>query len=410
MNEVDVAIVGAGAAGLAAARRLRERGVEALLLEARSRIGGRAHTVVTATGYPVDLGCGWLHSADRNPWVGLARGYGLSIDETQPGWGERLARQGFTADEQAHWFRTREEFYARLERTASEADRPASDLLEPGNRWNELLNAVSTWANGVELDRLSAHDYHRYDDTGLNWRVREGYGALVERFGEGLSVRLSTPVLRIDGSGRLLRLETPAGTLVARALILAVPPSVVAADGILFSPPLPAEKYRAAHGLPLGGNNKLFLSLSGDWPEFGANWHVTGSFTRTRTAAYQMRPHGRPIAEMFLGGRLGVELEAAGVEAMADFAREELSVLFGNRIRAALAPLAHSAWNGDPYSRGSYSAALPGHADDRAVWAAPLDERIFFAGEATSLDQFSTTHGAYLTGLAAADRVLAAAR
>jgi len=408
MSEVDVAIVGAGAAGLAAARRLRERGVEALLLEARARIGGRAHTVVTASGDPVDLGCGWLHSADRNPWVGIARRFGFAIDETQPGWGERLVRQGFSRAEQEDWFRTREEFYARLEQAASQPDRPASELLEPGNRWNELLNAVSTWANSVELDRLSAHDYHRYDDTGINWRVREGYGALVERFGAGLPVRLSTPVARIDWSGQVLRVETRAGTIAARALILAVPPSVIAAEGIAFAPALPTAKLGAAHGLPLGGNNKLFLGLSGDWPEFGANWHVSGSFARTRTAAYQMRPHGRPLVEMFVGGRLGRELEEAGVAAMADFAREELAGIFGSRIRAALTPLAHSAWCTDPYSRGSYSAALPGHADDRAAWAAPLDERIFFAGEAASLDQFSTTHGAYLTGLAAAEQAMAA--
>lgn len=410
MNDVDVAIVGAGAAGLAAADRLRKHGVEALVLEARDRVGGRAHTVTTAPGFPVDLGCGWLHSADRNPWVGIARGFGLAIDETQPGWGGRLVRQGFSRAEEADWFRTREAFYERLEAAASEPDRPAAELLEPGNRWNEFLNAISTWANGVELDRLSAHDYHRYDDTAVNWRVREGYGALVERFGAGLPVRLSAPVRRIDSSGRVLQLETDAGTLRARALILTVPPSVIAADAIVFAPALPSAKLAAAHGLPLGVDNKLYFDLAGDWPEFGANWHVAGSFARTRTASYQMRPHGLPLVEMFVGGRLGLELEEAGAEAMAAFARDELAQIFGSRIRAALTPLASSAWATDPFSRGSYSAARPGHADDRAVWAAPLDERIFFAGEAASLDQFSTTHGAYLTGIAAAERALAAVR
>jgi len=410
MSDVEVAIVGAGAAGLAAARRLRERGVGALVLEARDRVGGRAHTVTTAAGIPVDLGCGWLHSADRNPWVAIARGLGFAIDETQPGWGERLLRQGFSRAEQADWFRTREGFYERLEATAAEPDRPAAELLEPGNRWNELLNAISTWANSVELDRLSAHDYHRYDDTGVNWRVREGYGALVARFGAGLSVRLATPVRRVDWSGRLLQLETDAGTLRARTLILTVPPSVIAAEGIAFAPALPPAKLAAAHGLPLGVDNKLYFGLAGDWPEFGADWHVAGSLARTRTAAYQMRPHGLPLVEMFVGGRLGLELEEAGAEATADFARDELAHLFGSRIRTSLTPLASSAWATDPYSLGSYSAARPGHADDRAIWAAALDERIFFAGEAASLNQFSTTHGAYLTGIAAAERVLAAVR
>src|SRR5271169_1277728 len=99
--DADVVVVGAGAAGLAAARRLGERGLRALVLEARDRIGGRAHTVITATGYPVDLGCGWLHSADRNPWTGIARELGFTVDETLPGWGGRLVRMGYSEAEQA---------------------------------------------------------------------------------------------------------------------------------------------------------------------------------------------------------------------------------------------------------------------------------------------------------------------
>ena len=117
--DADVAVVGAGAAGLAAARRLREQGLRVLVLEARDRIGGRAHTVTTASGFAADLGCGWLHSADRNPWVAIARNLGLTIDQTQPGWGERLVRSGYSRAEQDEWIRTREEFYQRLEESAA---------------------------------------------------------------------------------------------------------------------------------------------------------------------------------------------------------------------------------------------------------------------------------------------------
>jgi len=401
--DVDVVVVGAGAAGLAAAWRLRERGLRALVLEARDRVGGRAHTVMTATDFPVDLGCGWLHSADRNPWTSIARELGFTVDETLPGWGGRLVRMGYSEAEQADWYRARERFYERVEVAASEPDRPASELLEPGSRWNAALDAVSTWANGVELDRLSIHDYHRYDSTDINWRVLEGYGALVARFGASVPVRLKTPVRAIDWSERICRLETAAGSVRASAVILAVPPSVVAAGGIRFTPELSPTKLTAAHGLPLGVDNKLYLSLAGDWPEFDHNWHVFGSIERTATASYQLKPHGRPLVEMFVGGRIGLELERAGTAAMAAFALDELAGLFGGRIRACLTPLAASAWSTDPYSLGSYSHALPGHADDRAAWAAPLENRLFFAGEAAHLSDFSTTHGAYLTGLAAAD-------
>ena len=404
VTDIDVAVVGAGGAGLAAAHRLGERGVSTIVLEARPRTGGRAYTVTTSTGYPVDLGCGWLHSADRNPWVPIARGLGFGIDETLPGWGSRLIRMGYSETEQEDWFRTREAFYERLETAASEPDRAAATLLEPGNRWNGMLDAVSTFANGVELERLSAHDYNRYDSTDINWRVREGYGALVARFGADLPVRLNTPVRRVDWSGRAVALETDAGTVRAQAIVLTVPPSVIAAGGIAFTPDLPAKKLAAAHGLPLGVDNKLFFGLSGPWPELGPNWHVLGSTERTRTAVYQLNAMGHPIVEMFAGGELARDLERAGEAAMAAFGIDELAGRFGNQIRSSLRPLVSSAWSADPYALGSYSFALPGHADDRAVWAEPIDDRIFFAGEAASAHDFSTTHGAYLTGLDAAER------
>src|SRR5258708_27035665 len=133
MTDADVVVIGAGAAGLAAAHRLGERAISTLVLEASDRSGGRAHTVITPAGYPVDLGCGWLHSADRNPWVPIARALGFGIDETLPGWGGRLSRMGFTEADQADWSRTREGFYERLGTAAAQPYPPASTLLEPSN-------------------------------------------------------------------------------------------------------------------------------------------------------------------------------------------------------------------------------------------------------------------------------------
>src|SRR5580704_10107778 len=132
-SEVDVVVVGGGAAGVAAARRLHEAAIDCLIVEARPRLGGRAWTVTDSSGFAVDLGCGWLHSADRNPWVPLARKLGFAVDETAPGWGGRLVRMGFTEAEQADWLRAREDFYQRLEAAAAGPDRPAIELLEPGN-------------------------------------------------------------------------------------------------------------------------------------------------------------------------------------------------------------------------------------------------------------------------------------
>jgi monoamine oxidase len=402
----DVAIVGAGAAGIGAARRLIERRLSVVVLEARDRIGGRALTVPTALGYPVDLGCEWLHSGDRNPWTTIARESGFTVDETLPDWGARLRRAGADPDDEAAWYAARDEFYRRMEAAGEvEPDRAAATVLPPGDRWNALLNAISTWANGVELDRLSLQDHARYADSGINWRVREGYGALIAAYGKGLPVRLGSPVQRIDHHGRAVHVETARGNLRVRAALVTVPPTLLAAETIRFTPDLPPAKRAAAHGVPLGLANKLFLALDDAPPDLPRDSHLVGALDRTATGSYQMRPHGRPMVAAYFGGALALDLERAGAAAMTDFAVGELAGLFGTAIRQRLHPLANSAWATDAFARGSYSFALPGHAGDRAILAAPVDDRLFFAGEACSTENFSTAHGALLSGREAADRV-----
>ena len=122
--------------------------------------------------------------------------------------------------------------------------------------------------------------------------------------------------------------------------------------------------------------------------------------------SYQVRPLGRPRINCFFGGRFAAQLERDGIAAMAAFAADELAGLFGSAIRRQLRPLAASFWRQDRYARGSYSYARPGHADDRARLAAPIEGRLFFAGEASSPHFFSTAHGAYETGFAAAEAAL----
>jgi monoamine oxidase len=112
----------------------------------------------------------------------------------------------------------------------------------------------------------------------------------------------------------------------------------------------------------------------------------------------------------YFGGRFATELERAGEAAMADFAIGELAGVYGGDIRKRLRPLVSSAWVSDPLARGSYSSALPGHADDRAIYTKPLDARIFFAGEACSRDQFGTAHAAFTSGVEAAEQAIAALR
>ncbi len=407
-GEVEVLIVGGGAAGIAAARRLSEAGVETLLIEARSRLGGRAWTF-EAAGFPVDLGCGWLHSAERNPWVAIAEAQGRTIDRRPPPWTRPLAQIGLPAGEADAFRDAMWRFHERVDAyPEDEPDRPLAALLDPSDPWYELIDAVSTYYSGAELEFVSVRDLARYADDSVNWRVVEGYGRVIADHGAGLKVALDCKAERIDRRGHRLRVETSQGAIVADAAIVTLPSALLAEQADLFLPALP-EKTEAAAGLPLGLADKLFLSLS-EADTFDSDTRAFGHARRTATAAYQFRPFGRPMIEAYFGGALAADLEKGGEAAFFDFARAELVGIFGGDFSRRVAPLRVHRWGSDPLARGSYSYALPGKADCRTALAAPVDGRLFFAGEACSRSDFSTAHGAYLTGLAAAEQAIAARR
>ncbi|WP_049734367.1 flavin monoamine oxidase family protein [Rhizobium ecuadorense] len=403
--EQDVVIIGAGAAGIAAARHLQtiRPDLAILLLEAGDRLGGRAWTVGLPGDIALDLGCGWLHGARTNAWTGLAGEVGLTVDRTPAPWngGRRLQRD----DAETH--AAQQAIGAYFERLDSHEgdDTDLAAMLEPGNSWNGQIRAIGTYITGAELERSSVVDYNRYDPgPGPDWRVREGYGTLISRYGRPVPARLGVEVTRINHrhAGRI-DLETNQGGISARAVLVTVSTNVLAAGRIAFDPPLP-EKIEAAARLPLGLADKLFLGLA--TPEaLPADTHMLGSTSRAATGTYQLRPLGAPVVEAYFAGDLAHDLEREGKEAALAFAGDELAAQFGADIRTQLSVAAISAWAAAPHIGGSYSYAEPGASDLRGVLAAPHDERIFFAGEACSRSRYSTAHGAYETGVAAADLI-----
>ena len=270
-----------------------------------------------------------------------------------------------------------------------------------------MIDAISTYINGCELDQVSAYDMDAYEDTEINWRVRRGYGALIAAYGAGCDVALNTGVTLIDHSGRRVRIETSRGTLTAAQVIVTVPTSLIADQAIRFHPALPA-KVGAARGLPLGLADKVMLALDDDPQGLPKDGNLRGATMRTAMGTYHLRPFGQPCIEGFFGGRFARELEDAGDGALAAQSIDEIVALLGSDYRKKLKPLAASRWAHDPFARGSYSHAMPGCADCRAVLAAPVDGRLFFAGEATSANFFSTAHGARDSGERAAREALAA--
>ena len=405
-SDFDVVIVGGGAAGIAAARRLHDAKLNCLLVEARDRLGGRAWTERGADGSALDLGCGWLHSADRNPWVGIAEGQGRTLDKTPPPWAQPALPQGFPQEQQQEFDAAFETFFQRVGEVARDADRPASELLTPGGRWNDLIGAIATYITGAELAAISVRDLDNYADTGVNWRVAEGYGTVIAAHAGSVPVALGCAVRGIDHGGARLQIATAKGTLTSDQVIVALPSTLIAEQAVRFAPALP-DKVAAARGLPLGLADKLFLALDGA-QDFAPGTHLFGRTDRVATASYHFRPFGHAQIEVFFGGNLAWELERSGERAFVDFAVGELTAAFGSAFARRVRPMRMHLWGSDPLARGSYSCALPGEAERRGALAAPVDNRLFFAGEACSTHDFSTAHGAYLSGIAAAEAVLAA--
>ncbi|WP_295244764.1 NAD(P)/FAD-dependent oxidoreductase [uncultured Brevundimonas sp.] len=412
-SQVDVVVIGAGSAGIAAVRRLLRPGLSVLVLEARDRIGGRAWTV-RAEGEGLDMGCGWLHSADDNVLAGRAEAEGLTLDQTPPPWRTQAFDHEMTRADQAAFgaafaaFDQRVSEAAALVRAGVGEDRPASDFFDPDCRWNPRIDAISGALNGARFAEVSSLDYDAYGDTGVNWRVREGYGRLIARLGEAVSSITVTDcaVGRIDRSGPVLRLETNRGALTARIVILTVPNSLIAGEAIRIDPPVPAL-LEATAGVPLGLASKVHMTVRGA----GDFQPDTQLWTRTDTAetgGYHLRPFGRPMIEAYFGADLAWGLEAQGPAALFDFAVSELVAALGSDMRRRLETVAVSGWSVDPWSRGAYSHALPGHAADRAKLRTSVEDRIFLAGEATAPVYYGTAHGAWMEGERAADAALTA--
>lgn len=403
--DFDVAVVGAGAAGIAAARRVAAAGQSVILIEASQRVGGRAYTQNIA-GMPLDLGCGWLHSAERNPMVDVAEASGFSVDRMTSAWRSQYRDLGFSLQER----RAAGEAWSALQHRFSD-NPPASDrgadALEPDGRWNGYLETVSGFMNGVGLAGLSIRDYLAYDDasTDTNWRIRHGYGALVAAQLPDIPVKLATPVTAIDHSGATVKLQTRNGMVVARSAVLAVPTTVLASDAIGFTPRIDTHRHAAAQ-LPLGLADKMYLML-GKGHGLEADTHLLGNPASSCTGSYYIMPFGHPVIECFFGGGCAEELERLGPVGTFDFAVNELASLLGNRIRETLKFLVASQWRHIDGINGSYSHALPGQAHCRSLLAAPIDGRLFFAGEATHPTDFSTAHGAWESGLRAAEEALA---
>jgi monoamine oxidase len=412
-SDVDLVIIGAGATGLAAAQAAQARGLSVHLLEASHRIGGRAYTEEMAPGMPMDLGCHWMHSASLNPFVAIADRFGFHY-RRDGAWRMNgfMGSRRLTEAEHAEIHRGMAANYAAIDAAAERGEDVAvSEVSDLDHPWAALHSYWFSLATSNDIDQISTLDLAAYNDTNENWPLREGYGALVARWGAETPVTLNAPARRIRwGSGGVV-VETPKGSVEGKRLLITVSTNMLASGRIEFDPPLPEWKLAAARDVPLGVHNRIGIMLKSN--PFGPDAPTSATIMLEGEVpmATQLRPFGFDYVVGVTGGRFGAWLERAGAAASVDHLTERLVAVFGSDIRNALSSRTLvTAWGGDPWTLGSYSSALPGAAHQRVELARPVDDILFFAGEACSQEFAGTCHGAYLSGITAVETMAPAQR
>jgi len=405
MTDVDVAIIGAGAAGLSAAKYLRAKGRTVRVLEAMDRIGGRAWTRDSDFGVPFDIGCAWLHAADRNPYFEEAKDAGWTLYHHDMGLDHIYYGSQKATDAEVAAARSADEEIARMMESSAPVDDRLASLLREGR----ALRASATYSGpmdfGKDFDEISIEDFHAAADLNPNYFTKEGFGALVARSGVDVPVELNAPVHQIDWSGSGVTVQSSKGSVRASAVIVTVSTGVLAYEDIRFSPALPAEHLEAIFDLPMGLLTKIPLEIRGE--RLGVEAFDDLLIERhARNDIYILCfPFELDLLVGFVGGDFAWEMEAAGEAAAVDFMSDRLVDLFGSDIRQKIGRSLMTNWAAERRTRGAYASARPGRYAARGTLARPVGERVWFAGEALAGSLAQTAGGARLSGEAVAREI-----
>jgi len=406
-EDADVVVIGAGVAGIAAARRLAAEKVRVIVFEGADHIGGRCATDTTTFDAPFDLGAHWVHNPDTNPLIAGGAPAGLDIYPA-PRWqtvriGPRRAR-----DAELELFLAAQ---VRAQRALREPPKAKGDLaadkLLPNDlgAWKPTLEFMfGPYGTSKDLFAVSAGDMVRAAERTGEAFCRQGYGALLAQLAAGLNIKLSAPVSMIAW-GKSTVVETPESLWYPRAVILTASTNVLAGDDIEFIPPLPKNVKTAIGNLPLGSLDHIALDMPGNPLALQKDDLVFEQATSNKTAALLANVSGTSLHVVTVGGAFGRELSGKGEAAMLDFAVTWLSNAFDTNVKRFIKKSRVTRWNEQEFVLGAMSAAGPGHSESRKVLAEPLGH-IWLAGEALSETQWGTVNGAWESGTRTAEAVL----
>ncbi len=415
-----ILVVGAGVAGLAAARELARRGFEVTVLEARERIGGRIWTD-RSLGAAVDLGASWVQGTRGNPIAALARELGAETRVTDYEDLYLYDRDGRPVPDRlvAEYAEEFEALMAEVAAAAGSGEDMAiargleralgGERLDPEERrllaWFMASLEVEAGADLEELSlRFAGDDEEFGGDDALFPR---GYDQIVHGLARGLDVRTGAAVRRVELGRTGVRVVTSGETLAADGALLTLPLGVLQSGRVEFSPPLPGWKREALRQLAMGVLDKVALGFPEPfWP---TDRHFLGHVAERQghfPVFLDLHRHlARPILVAFLGGSPARALEDRSDGQVVDQAMAVLRRLYGPRVPEPTG-FVRTRWGRDPWAGGSYShVPVGGTSAAYEVLARPLDDRLFFAGEATSREYRGTVHGAFLSGLREAERI-----
>lgn len=401
--DLDVAIIGAGAAGLAAAHAARQKGLTARIFEARNRVGGRVYTNTTL-GSSFEAGAFYIHWSDENPWTEIAKSLAIPTIDDGTLWGGFNVFQNGRALSAEERSRRRGGFWRLSSVLDGKPDAVDMSFGDAARRLNpdapDTGAGMSLLSLGEEPDRVSIRDYQRLN-AGDDLVVPTGYGKLLEAYARGLEISLETPVTAVDFSGPVVRLETPRGTIRARYAVITVPVNVLKSGSIRFTPHLPPATLAALDGLGMGALTKIALKFEGT--KFGQSpWtQFFDTGTRGDLVNFEFWPFGNDLVVAHFGGDYARGVAAQGEAGAVEHMLARLLAILGADARKAFRGGKLAGWSADPLSLGGYSIAKPGFADARDALAVPVAEKLWFAGEASAGAGSMTAGGAALAGQAA---------
>ena len=406
----DVIIIGAGSAGLSAAKELSKQGVSFIVVEASHRIGGRAYSEEIAPDVWFDLGCAYLvagsdaenHIDESNPFIDFAKSQGAVVEEYK--YDSHYIYNGKPLNDNE--MKAQEAFYRDCDEAIQSSveggdDCAISELIDLENPYATPYIDMMAVTAPKDLDEASATDFfHKVEET-RSFNALRGYGNLVAQWGSDVKVSLNTKVESVDWSEKDVLVKTVRGSMRARCLISTVSNGILAAQHIQFKPRLPDWKIEAVQGVPMGAENKIGVHFTKDVFGPGASGYYQCWSSEAQGAYIDVNLNSTHVVSVFMGGRFSIWMESQGQQAAHEFAVDRIADIFGNDIRQSVSRSIVTAWVTDPWTLGSYASALPGQFHQREFLPLAINNKLFFAGEATARAN-GACHGAYWSGIRAA--------